>query len=138
LANLEKDKVELLNALEEEAEVEILNELAAEKVVELLNESEDELQEAFLQTIIIKLGRRIAELKEEQKRELHFQQGAGEEQDKGAMRKGEIVKFVWLLIFTVGIIFTIVAMIVGWLRILYGVIILFVLFGCVKAMPKGG
>lgn len=141
----ERDRTELLEDWHEEyakivrAELaerrkEPLDNLEEQEIVELLNGLEDEEQEDFLKIVMIKLGRRIAEMKEEEERELHFQQGAEEQQDKGAWRKTEIVKFVWLLIFTAGIIYVIIAMVAGWLRILHGIIALFILFGCIKAM----
>ncbi len=130
----ENDKI--LRAELAERRKEPLDNLEDQEIVDLLNELEEEEQEEMAMVTTIKLLMRIAELKEEEKQEPQLQRGAEEQQNKGAW--GEVVKFVWLLIFTVGIIFTIVAMIAGWLRILYGVIILFVLFGCVKAMPKGG
>jgi len=113
---------------------ESLDNLEEQDLVDLVSELSEQEQEDFSTITIIKLGRRIAELKEQQKRELHFQQGAEEEQDEGTMNKGLIIKFIWLFIFTAGIIYVFVAMIAGWLRIIHGIIILFILFGCVAAM----
>lgn len=113
-----------------------LDKLEEEEVVELLNELEEEEQEDFAKITTIKLGRRIAELKEEKKQEVaeELRRGVEEEQNGGGTGPGGIVKLVWGLILTAGIIYIIVAMVAGWLRIAYGIIILFILFGCVAAM----
>jgi len=65
-----------------------------------------------------------------------IEQETGRQVGKKSWQGVEIVKFAWLTIFTVGIIYIIVAMIAGWLRILYGVVILVVLFGCIAAMRQ--
>jgi len=129
------DRTEFLEMWHEEYAKIVRAELA-ERRKESLNNLEEEEQADFAKIAISKLGRRIAELKEETKQEAtqELQQGAEEEQNGGPTRRGGIVKLVWCLILTAGIIYIIVAMVAGWLRIAYGIIILFILFGCFKAM----